>query len=99
MGKFIIFIGIFLLVFRELVRGNIKSVGSAFAILIISIFLLAAGGRTIVSLIALGIPLYFFAKEYGLTAPESAMSVILASLPALLALYGLYIIFRGPFKK
>ncbi len=100
MGNFLLIIGIVLTVLQAMLKGYIKSVEVGGLIMIASAFLIAIGRNLFVKLIALAIPLYFFAKEYGLLKNQKdLMAVIFSSLPLFIMLFGFYIMFRGLFKK
>ena len=98
MGNFLIIISVLFMVIQAMLKGYIKSVNIAGFIILASIFLIAIGRSLFIKLIALAIPLYFFAKEYGLLEnPKNLMAVILSLLPLLIMLFGFFIMFRGAF--
>jgi hypothetical protein len=100
MGNFLLIIGIVLTVLQAMLKGHIKSVNIAGLIILASTFLIAIGRNLFVKLIALTIPLYFFAKDYGLLGNKKDLwTVIFSSLPLFIMLFGFFIMFRGLFKK
>jgi hypothetical protein len=98
MGNLIIIIGVVFAVLQAALKGYITA-ETAGIILVASVFLVAFGRSMFVKLVALSIPIYFFAKEYGFVKPVDFMTLILTLLPLFIMLFGFYIMFRGLFKK
>ncbi|MGQ9571156.1 MAG: hypothetical protein ACUVUQ_10040 [Thermodesulfovibrionales bacterium] len=94
MGNFLIIIGVTFAVLQATLRGLV-SVETAGLILIATVFLIAIFKSTLIRFVAVAIPIYFFAKEYGILKPIDFMAVILNMLPLFIMLSGFYIIFRG----
>jgi hypothetical protein len=93
MANFLIIIGVVFAVLNAMMKGYLTvEIGSV--IIIAIVFLIAVGRSIIVKLAATSIPIYFFAKEYGLKQAD-----FISMLPLFIALSGYYIMFRGLFKK
>ena len=100
MGNFLIIIGVVFSILQAMLKGHIKSAGIGVFIILGCTFLIAIGRNLFAKLIALAIPLYFFAKEYGLLKNQKDLTaVIFSSLPLFIMLFGFYIMFRGILKK
>ena len=99
LGNFLIVVGVVFVVLKAMLDGHIKTVEGGGLILVLIVFLIAAGRSKIARIVAVGIPVYFFAKEFGFLNLGDFMSLMLTLLPLLMVLFGLYIILRAPFKK
>ena len=99
MGNILIIIGVVFAVLNAVMKGYIKTAEGGALVLIALVFLIAAGRSILAKLVAIAIPIYFFAKEYGFEKPKDFMNLMLTLLPLFIMLYGFYVMFRGPFKK
>lgn len=91
-------IGLLLVLLRAVSKGYI-TVETAAVIMVAATFLLAVLRRTLARFILLLIPIYFFAREYGLMKPADLMNFLLALAPVIVVLIGLCVMFRGFFGK
>lgn len=97
MGSALIILGLVFVILRAMMIGYIAPSTGAI-ILGISIFLIAASRKMLLTLLVLFLPIYLFAREYGI-GPRSFVSLMFNLLPLLIMLYGLYLIFRGLFQR
>jgi len=98
MANLLIIIGVIFAVLNASLKGYIKGEATAAIILLTVVFLLAARRSILARLIAVSIPIYFFAKEYGFLNPYELTALMFAILPLFIMLIGFYVMFRGPFK-
>lgn len=98
LGNLLIIVGVVFAVLKALLDGHIKTVEGGGLILIAIVFLIAVRSK-IAKVIAVAIPIYFFAKEYGFASPVDFISLVVTLFPLFIVLFGLYIILRAPFKK
>lgn len=98
MANLLIIIGVIFAVLQASLKGYIKTEATAAIILLATVFLLAARRSILARLLAVSIPIYFFAKEYGFLKPYDLTSLMFTILPLLIMLFGFYIMFRGLFK-
>jgi hypothetical protein len=99
LGNLLIIVGVVFAVLKALLDGHIKTVEGGGLILIAIVFLIAVRRSKIAKVIAVAIPIYFFAKEYGFASPVDFISLVITLFPLFIVLFGLYIILRAPFKK